>query len=145
MKFRFRLQPLLDFRKRKEDEGHKELSEATKRVLDEEGVRREYENKKEEDYRKLDSLHSVGATSNDLNLIDNHIQFMEKCIDERDRRIEEARIIQEKKRSLLIEASRERKIIEKLREKEEKAFLERLKKAREKENDDLMIMRAGMR
>jgi flagellar protein FliJ len=120
--YKFNLQPLLNHRKHIEENLDKELGQVKRAVNNE---KRRLENIVKEKIKYREELHKKqgdGKKVNEIILCFNYLDKLSKDIDEQKRCLKDV----EKKyniiRSELIEAMKKRKTLEKLKEKEMKAF-----------------------
>jgi flagellar protein FliJ len=141
-KFAFALQPVLDHRKRIEDE--KQLVVAQRqRALDEaerelERLNREFRSHAamlREKHKKLETR--------ELQSIYAHLQFLDRCTVAQIRIVAERRVALDRARAELLEASKEKKIVEKLKERRREAFVVEEQRVEQKELDDGNARRFG--
>lgn len=141
-RFAFALQPVLDHRKRIEDEKQLVVA-ARKRALDE--AERELARLNEE-FRKhalmLREQHRELQTS-DLQCIYAHLQFLDRCIVAQIRIVAERRVAVDRARADLLAASKEKKVVEKLKERRREAFVKEEQRVEQKEFDDGNARREG--
>ena len=141
-KFRFALQPVLDHRKRIEDE--KQLIVAQrKRAFDE--AERELARLNDE-FR----LHAAMLRDEhkrleirELQSIYAHLQFLDRCIVAQIRIVAERRVALDRARADLLEASKEKKVVEKLKERRREIFVVEEQRVEQKELDDGNARRFG--
>lgn len=136
-KFKYRLEPLLNIRKHKEKERQKELAEAQSQVL-----------KQVTGIKCMDD-HRLNTMDTQRKRLTGSISLAEALVCsrylvklKRDRMtgvelLNGLRKEEDARRSRLIEAAKERKIFEMLREKQEKRHLEEIDKADQKELDEV--------
>ncbi len=137
-KFSFKLQKLLDFRETKEKEVKNELS----KVLMKQNIER---NKQQELQQGIDKEKIVlkarmvegKAAVNEVMMFEKYIDMSLKAIDVAGRKIQEIEPEFQEVRSRLIEATREKKIVEKLKEKRHDEYLYEFNREIAKENDDM--------
>ncbi|MBV8727406.1 MAG: flagellar export protein FliJ [Candidatus Eremiobacteraeota bacterium] len=134
-RFRFALQPVLDHRHRIEEERQQELA-VLKRALNEETVRlaalhnefRTYSN-------RLRREHSA-MNVEDLRLHYAHLEFLDRAITEQEAVVAQKKVEHEAGRVRLVEASRDKKALEKLRERRREAHMLEQDRAEQRELDD---------
>ena len=141
-RFAFALQPVLDHRKRIEDE--KQLVVAVRRrALDEAERERTRLN---EEFRRhaamLRERHRELQTS-ELQSIYAHLQFLDRCIIAQIRIVAERRIALDRARADLLDASKDKKVVEKLKERRREAFVREEQRVEQKELDDGNARREG--
>lgn len=141
-KFAFALQPVLDHRKRIEDEKQLVVAQR-KRALDD--AERELERLNEE-FRlhaaMLRDKHKKLETR-ELQSIYAHLQFLDRCIVAQIRIVAERRVALDRARAELLEASREKKVVEKLKERRREAYAIEEQRVEQKELDDGNARRFG--
>lgn len=141
-KFSFSLQPVLEHRKRIEDE--KQLVVATrKRALDE--AERELERLNDEFRRHSAMLRDShkGLDTRELQSIYAHLQFLDRCIVAQIRIVAERRVALDRARTELLAASKEKKVVEKLKDRRREAFVLEEQRVEQKELDDGNARRYG--
>jgi len=120
--YKFSLQSLLNHRKHIEENLEKELGRIKRTVNNEkrrlENIRKEKIKCKEE----LQKKQGDGKKVNEIILYFNYLDKLSKDIDEQKRRLKDVEKEHEIKRSELIEAMKKRKTLDRLQEKEMKAF-----------------------
>jgi len=110
-KFNFNLQKALNLRKFKEDECKIALGQAT-------GVLTSIENEiNETALRRQDAEQKRFSGSEDISLWDNYIMRLDQNAEELEQDAQRARLVVEEKKAAFIEASRDVKALEKLKEK----------------------------
>ena len=141
-RFNFRLQPVLDHRKRIEDQ--KQLVVAARaRALDE--AERELARLNEE-FRKHSMMLRDGhkkLETRELQCIYAHLQFLDRCIVAQIRIVAERRVALDRARTDLLEASKEKKIVEKLKERRREGYVLEEQRMEQKELDDGNARRHG--
>jgi len=141
-RFAFALQPVLEHRKRKEDE--KQLVVAVrKRALDE--AERELARLNEE-FRSNTAMLRRRHKELDVREMQSfyaHLQFLDRCIVAQIRIVAERRVALDRARADLLAASREKKVVEKLKERRREAFVLEEQRIEQKELDDGNARRYG--
>ncbi len=141
-KFAFALQPVLDHRKRIEDEKQLVVAQR-KRALDE--AERELERLNDEFRRHSAMLRDSHKKleTRELQSIYAHLQFLDRCIVAQIRIVADRRVALDRAREELLEASREKKVVEKLKERRREAFVLEGQRIEQKELDDSNARRFG--
>ncbi len=141
-KFAFALQPVLDHRKRIEDEKQLVVAQR-KRALDE--AERELERLNDEFRRHAAMLRDSHEKleTRELQCIYAHLQFLDRCIVAQIRIVADRRVALDRAREELLEASREKKVVEKLKERRREAFALEGQRIEQKELDDSNARRFG--
>ncbi len=141
-RFAFALQPVLDHRKRIEDE--KQLVVAVrKRALDD--AERELARLNEE-FRKHSTMLREGHKqfeTRELQCIYAHLQFLDRCVVAQIRIVAERRVALDRARNELLEASKEKKVVEKLKERRREAHTLEEQRVEQKDLDDGNARRYG--
>lgn len=135
VRFDFRLWPLLDHRKRVEEEKQRAFA-ACRRAVDE--CRREIERLGGQRRSAMEQLaHSARAQSAaELRLRDAHLRRVELAINHERLRRSELKVAYERARDELIAAGRERRVVEKLKERRLRAFEAEATRYEERELDE---------
>ena len=135
--FKFRLQRLLDIREARERDIKNELA-AILTVQNRERLKQEkYRRSVEEQHAKFAGLIKAGRYSySAASAFERYIDFAHKVIRDQQERIEAMEPEINKVRDRLVEASRERKAVEKLKERRWNEFMYEYNREVAKENDD---------
>jgi flagellar protein FliJ len=141
-KFRFALQPVLDQRQRLEDLKQQIVAQK-RRALDEAEAElkrlndefRENADRLREKHRELDT--------EELRLTYAHLQFLDRCIVAQIKIVAERRVALDRARGELLEASKERKAVEKLKERRRSAHEAEATRVEQNELDDGNARRYG--
>jgi len=135
--FKFRLQRLLDIREARERDIKNELA-AILTVQNRERLKQEkYRRSVEEQHAKFAGLIKAGRYSySAASAFERYIDFAYKVIRDQQERIEAMEPEINKVRDRLVEASRERKVVEKLKERRWNEFMYEYNREVAKENDD---------
>jgi flagellar FliJ protein len=140
-KFVFKLEPLYEYRQRLEEICMKDFGEAVRRLDDEEArlsmLNEGYRRSSEE----MDRLKEEGAQADDLNMYYAYLLGMKKHISEQERIIRQVREVFEAKQGNLAEATKDRKVIQTIKERSFGAYVQRLDKEEQKATDDIVSSR----
>jgi len=137
-KFQFRLQKLLDIREARENEIKNELMKVLALQNRERVFQDELRNKIHHYETGLRDLQKKGSfKAEDALSVLRFADVSRKAIDEAERRIEKLEPEVQKIRERLIVASRDKKIVEKLKERKFEEYNYELNKEIAKENDDM--------
>lgn len=140
MKFRFKLEKVLELRKRKEHEREKELADLKELLMREETFLEEL---KEEAAKISTVMHGLQETAQerlDIKELVRYYDYLEKVREKISAQIAQIkRVIAgiEEKRQELIEAAKERKIMEKLKDNQYRKFKQTLETVERKFLDEL--------
>ncbi len=140
-RFVFKLEPLYDYRQRLEEASQREFSEALLLLEEEERKLIELQNSYIKGCEDLDRLKEEGGQAEELGMYGAYFYGLKKHISEQQQIIESARQLFEARRSELEEATKEKKVVETLKEKSYDQYVKDLDKAEQKENDDLVSSR----
>ena len=128
-KFIFKMQSLLSIKEKLEDKSKTEYGKALNKLEEEKNILLSLENKKQENIAMLKQSIETGVRPNHIDNINKYISFIDKKIQEQQENINKAEEIVEEKRLELLEAMKQRKVLEALKEKEkENYFKEELNK-----------------
>ncbi len=141
-RFRFPLQPVLEHRKRIEDEKQQLVAER-KRAL--EISERELQRFNDQFRSSSDRLRNDHRefSGEELRLHYAHLQFLDRAITAQIRVVAERRVAVDRARADLLEATKERKVVEKLRERRHEAFVAEELRVEQNELDDGNARRFG--
>lgn len=139
-RFEFSLQKVLDYRQRREEQAIRAFAEAQVQLMHEQAVLHHLLIEREECLRR--SHRRQRLTVDLLDVEQTYLSALEKRIEVQRERVAEAEKVLEEKREALIEAQRERKALERLREKHYEQWRQQLLRAEQKALDDLATVRA---
>lgn len=127
-KFIFNMQGLLNIKEKLEEQTKTEYGKALAKLEQEKSILLNLKNKKQENILSFRESINKGVKPNYIDNINKYISFIDKKIEEQMQNINKAKEIVEEKRLALLEAMKERKVLETLKEKEkENYFKEELK------------------
>ncbi|MCD6317719.1 flagellar export protein FliJ [Candidatus Aerophobetes bacterium] len=139
-KFTFPLQSLLDYRQRKENRLKKELSEIKKEWEKEREILEKFQiNKKKCEQELREKRESKEINISLILLYQSHLDRIINQIAKQKRKVADISLKLKNKRKQIIEASKERKIVEKLREKKWLKFTEAIEKAEQHFIDEIAL------
>lgn len=143
--FRFSMQSLLDIKEKLEEQAKNDFSQANLRLMQAEEERDRLQKRlmhKEEVLRetvqKLSDIQEIRKNENAVEIVKMYVQQQELVVKKRQKEVEVARLH-------LQEAMKERKTFEKLREKAYEQFLKEENLKEQKEVDELVSYRYGIR
>lgn len=139
-RFEFSLQKVLDFRQRREEQAIRAFAEAQAQWMHEQTVLHRLLIEREECLRR--SHRHQHLTVELLAVEQTYLSALEERIMAQRERVAEAEKVLEEKRQALIEAQRERKALERLREKQYERWRQEMLHAEQKALDDLATVRA---
>jgi flagellar FliJ protein len=144
MAFKFSLLPLLKHRKRLEDEALKAYADAQAKVdAAEKQLQALFDQIDDARVSAQQFTLEGGAQSTRLEQIDQFINLQKILIEKKREAIRDLRFVAETKHELLIEAVRERKTLERLREHRQASYKLMLKKQELKQVDEMVVTRFG--
>lgn len=127
-KFIFNMQGLLNIKEKLEEQSKTEYGKALTRLEQEKSILLNLKNKKQQNILSFRESINKGVKPNYIDNINKYISFIDKKIEAQMENINKAKEIVEEKRLALLEAMKERKVLEALKEKEkENYFKEELK------------------
>ena len=133
--FTFQLQPVLEHRQRIEDEKQQQVAIRQRALDDAERELRRLNDDFREYSERLRSGHK-GLTTEELRLFYAHLQFLDRNIVAQIRVVAERRVAVDRARLELLAARKERKVVEKLKEKRRLAFISEELRVEQNELDD---------
>lgn len=136
--YKFKLQRLLDYKTNVEEGKKNELGMAIKRLEKEKSRLCDIKLRLNETNRIFHKKASGGMTVNELKILLDYIEYYKRGIKEQKLKIRMAEDYVSTCREELIRATQEKKMIEKLKEKDFKKFLYREQKKEEKLVDDIV-------
>lgn len=140
-KFVFNLEPLYDYRQRIEELSQKEFAEVNLLLAAEEKRLSEMNELYGNAAVEMDALKEKGADVHDIEMHHFYLEGLKRHIKAQEASIAQLRNLVEKKRAELIDASRNRKVIEIMKEKSLNAHNLKESKLEQKEADDLTSAR----
>lgn len=144
-KFVFNLEPLYGHRQRLEELSQKEFAEVNLTLQAEEKKLFELIATYKSAACDLDRRKEQGATVLEVETHHAYLEGMKQRIKTQEVAVSNIRVLLEKKRAALIDASRDRKVIELMKEKSLNAHQSRADKLEQKEADDLTSARGRRR
>ena len=128
-KFVFNMQGLLNIKEKLEEQSKTEYGKALNKLEKEKNILLNLENSKKQNIVNFRESINKGVKPNYIKNINQFISLIDKKIEEQIENINKAEEIVEQKRLILLNAMKERKVFEALKEKEkENYFREELKK-----------------
>lgn len=135
--FQFRFEALLTARRHAEECLHKEFSEARRALADEQAALRTKKGSRRHCLQEQRRKQRQGFRGPDMLLFQAYLQRLEQDIDVQQKRVASAERKAGQKRQALIEAVKKRKILEKLKEKDQESHRRALAEAERKFIDDV--------
>lgn len=140
-KFVFKLEPLYEYRQRLEEICMKDFGEAVRRLDQEEDrlsmLNEGYLRSSEE----MDRLKEEGAQADDLNMYYAYFLGLKKHISEQERIIRQVRDVFEAKQGDLAVATKDRKVVQTIKERSFGSYIQRLEREEQKATDDIVSSR----
>ena len=137
-KFNFKLQSVLDLKIQMEDNKKNEFGSAVKKLENEKKLLENIKLEKEENINAFSNELKNKAKVWTLRQINGYISLLEQKIEVQKENVNKASDIVDKKREELLEAVKERKIMDKLKEKEYCLFLKQELKEEQKIIDEII-------
>ena len=130
--FTFKLEPLLNHRRYQEEVLQKELAELKKRLAEEKETLRLLRNRKRKYLQQLQNKQKAGRPASEIKLYLNFVDHLSEKMEVQNQRVRKAEHSFNLKRKDLIQAMKNRKILDKLKEKGQQAYQQKwLKKERD--------------
>ncbi len=139
-RFGFRLDPVLEHRKRLEDEQQVVMAAAMRRVHDAEWLRATYVARRDEMRERIRSGHAA-MDSDELRATYAHCEYLDRAVVEQDRVIADARRLAESERAILLDKTKDKKILETLKEHRRATFELEAAATEQRENDEMNARR----
>ena len=137
-KFKFKMQRLLDLREAREEEVKNELAKVLSVQNRERTKQYELRQKIEENKDRFHEMLQEGRlSSSELMMFEKYVDVSLRAIDSAEQRIQGMEPEVNRIREKLVEVSRERKVVEKLKEKQLNEYDIHINREIRKENDDL--------
>lgn len=141
-KFHFALQPVLEQRERIEDEKQQTMAQKQRSLDQAEAELRRLNDEFRENADRLRAKHRDLDTE-ELRLTYAHLQFLDRCIVAQIKIVAERRVALDRARAELLVASKERKAVEKLKERRKIAHETEAMRVEQNELDDGNARRYG--
>ena len=141
--FKFKLEPVLSLKEKIEDSKKRELGAATmhKEVLFNE--KRQLMEKKEEAMQAVKAHNSIVVDVRSLKAFNQYSVYMDQAIKAKNQQVQEAQKKVEEKREELLEAVKERKIFDHLKDIQNEVFIEEEKREEQRILDDIVTYKYG--
>lgn len=137
-KFAFKLQPLLNIKEQMEEQLKNELGKAIGKLEAEKGIHRQLEQQQEEYIAAAGSEASQGVRVDKLKEYSAYIVFLKKKMEKQKENIKLAQINVDNYREQLISVVQEKEMLEKLKEKKYREYLEEQQKMEQKLIDEVV-------
>src|SRR5580658_8477892 len=135
-KFTFRLDPVLNYRQRLEDEQQIVFAAALSALRSAEAVRDDYIARRAEMRSRL-LLHHGEMESVELRATYAHCDYLDRSIVKQGRVIEAARVVADQERAKLVLKSKDKKILATLKDRRRETFEFELAAQEQRESDDI--------
>lgn len=133
--FRFRLEPVLEHRERAERERAGEHARALAALRDAEALRDDFVVRRDAARRRLTEEHAT-LDGDTLRFTYAHLDYLDRAIVAAQQRVDACNAAAAKTRGDLVEAARDRKVLETLKDRRKEAFLLDAALAEQRELDD---------
>ena len=141
--FKFKLASVLSLKEKIEDSKKRELGAATlhkERLLSE---KLELVERREEAVQAVKKHNSETVDIQSLRVFNTYNAYMEQAIELKNKEVQEAEKKVEEKREALLEAVKERKILDNLKEIQNEVFMEEEKRGEQRILDDIVTYKYG--
>jgi flagellar FliJ protein len=139
-RFTFQLDPVLAHRKRLEDEQQRLFAAAMQRVVEAERVRADYIARRDDMRARIRDGHGL-MDADELRATYAHCDYLDRAIIAQHAVIEEARNLANVERVALLEKTRDKKVLETLRDRRRTSFETEQLLAEQRENDEINARR----
>lgn len=136
----FTLAPVLRYRRQLEDKAALRLAKAQRELQQKDENHRHIEEQYATVVGRLEEDQSAGIGVDDLRRYENHIAWLKEKKDELAAELEAARENVRKKRALAIDRSRDRQALEKLKEKQDRAWNSYIEKKEASLLDEIAVL-----
>ncbi len=144
-KFVFKLQSVLNIKKQIEDSLKIQLGKAVQALEAEKELLKELESEKKRCMGEVGSKVSGGVKVDKLKNYNAYISFIKQKISRQYEMVKSAQEIVDKYREELTGMMKERKMLEKLREKQYEEYMQEIKKKEQKDIDEIVSYRGSAR
>ena len=142
MQYKFGLESVLQYRKRREDEAQREFAEAQRKMDEQLEVVNQMSDRVDEVRNEIGQLQAEkGAHIERIRQLESFINGQKIRIENERAKARDLMQTAEEKRAHLVEVSQEKKALEKLKERRRQKFVKEQKKKEQKRADDLITMR----
>ena len=140
-KFVFKLQKHLSVKEKIEEQRKLEYGAALSKLAEERRKEAVLETEKTDGIDELSRKVRERITPDLFEIYNNHIEILKKCIIEQQKKVLEAEIFAEEKRIIVVEAMRETKMLQKLKENDFELFAEEEKRREQSSVDEVVSYR----
>jgi len=135
-RFAFRLDPVLDYRQRLEDEQQIVLAAAVSALRSAEAVRDDYIRRRAEMRERLLQHHNE-MDSVELRATYAHCDYLDRSIVSQQRLVDQAKIVADQERAKLVVKTKDKKILSTLKERRREAFEFEVAAIDQRESDEI--------
>jgi len=139
--YRFKLEALLTHRRHQEEVGQKELAQAQRKLSDEREKLDQKKREKQESLKSLQAKKKESTTVTDILLYMNYIQQLSKEIEDQAMRAHKTAKIVDQKRHELVSIMQKHKTLQKLKNKEQQAYQQKMMQNERKFLDEIASIR----
>lgn len=139
MPFRFSLKQVLDYRQQMEDNRRREMQEVQKEVTYVEDLLVQAREKRESTRREWRDAIQSGKTMAVQGLYNNYVRGLDHLIIQTESHLAILRQELERRREILVQASREKQVMEALKKEERKQYLVDERREETKEYDEMAL------
>lgn len=136
----FKLDAVIKFRKQLEDTARQNLFTALEKETEAQAIRTRHQQDRDHLYLRLQQEKEQGTTAPRLIMLENRIALVKEQVSAADQGVQKAEREVESKRKALLKASQDRKVIEKMKEKQNNAYQEHLNKKELAMLDELAVL-----
>ena len=137
-RFIFKLKSLLNIKTQMEDALKNELAKAIRCLEDEKGILKNFKEEQKKCMSEISSESSNGVTVDRLRAYSTYISFLKEKILKQAKKVKSAQQVVDKYREELIQASKEKKMLETLRDKQYNQYLKEQEKQEVKRIDEVI-------
>lgn len=138
MAYKFRLQRILDLKFRQEEDKKAQIAEVMKQIQDKKQEREGLEAERNQKARQMENIVAEGALIQELQNLSRYDYYLSQCIFSIKKELEYLEKVLEQRKEEYMQARKERKSYENLREKDIEKYYYREKKEEEKMIDQIV-------
>lgn len=143
--FKFKLQSVLEYRLNIEEKILNEFSDLKRYLEEQKAVLKALVTEKESLIDDLRNMHNSARKADDIAAILGYVENLRGREKDQKNVIHKAKEAVEEKRKELVEAVKNRKVMENLRDKHAEAYLKNLNETEQKNSDEMSVLKFGRR
>lgn len=141
MSYKFKFQKILDLKNKLEEDKKNQMAEIMKLLREKQAELHNLSETQTEKFRQLERIREEGATIQEIRNLTQYTRYLEKCIETVEAEIQSLEAALDIKKEEYLDARKERKSYENLKEKDVERYQYREKKQEEKMIDQIVTFR----